>query len=150
MTKLFILLILFQLKHLFADYPLQGEYMLGKFKDKGWVKPLLAHVAVHGFFTALIVAPFNYKLMIPLALLDMAIHFIMDRVKASGKMLGRYKPLSATQMAQILMYKSNTGSLKPEMIQAVKNNKYFWWSLGLDQMVHHLTHYAIIFLLMCS
>lgn len=43
MKTLFILLILFQIKHFVADYLLQGEYMLGKFKP-GWsfLKPLLS------------------------------------------------------------------------------------------------------------
>lgn len=26
----------------------------------------------------------------------------------------------------------------------IKSNTYFWWALGLDQMVHHLTHYVFI------
>ena len=43
---------------------------------------------------------------------------IIAHVKASPKMLGRFKP----------------------------DNKYFWWSLGGDQMWHHLTHYLIIYL----
>lgn len=29
----------------------------------------------------------------------------------------------------------------------LQSNKFFWWSLGLDQMVHHLTHYIIIYLI---
>jgi hypothetical protein len=53
-TTIFLLLLLFQFKHFIADYPLQGEYMLGKFKDKGWMLPLFAHVGVHGAFTFII------------------------------------------------------------------------------------------------
>ena len=30
--EIFILLILFQIKHFLCDFPLQGKYMLGKFK----------------------------------------------------------------------------------------------------------------------
>ena len=26
-----------------------------------------------------------------------------------------------------------------------KSNTYFWWALGWDQMMHHLTHYVILF-----
>ena len=60
----------------------------------------------------------------------------MDRVKASPKMLGKFKALTANEFI------SATDEQK-------LNNKYFWWSLGLglDQAVHHLTHYFIIYLL---
>ena len=52
------------------------------------------------------------------AFIDFTLHFIMDRVKASPNILGRFKP----------------------------DNKYFWWALGGDQAWHHLTHYLIIYL----
>ena len=122
--------------------------MLGKFKDKGWVKPLLAHVGVHGLLTVLICSYVSFKLAIPLALLDMAIHFTMDRIKSSSKLLGRYKPVTSMQMMQILLFKQQKGYLDPLMVKALNDNKLFWWSLGLDQMVHHLTHYLVIFLLL--
>jgi hypothetical protein len=117
-TSIFVLLVLYQLKHFICDYPLQNVYMLGKFKDIGWVKPLLAHTGVHALATFIIAISFTQMLFLSvcLALFDMAVHFVMDRVKASPNMLGRYD---------------------------IKD-KRFWWSLGLDQMVHHLTHYAII------
>jgi len=135
MVTLFSLLIIYQLKHFIADFPLQGKYMLGKFKDgTDWIAPLLAHVAVHGFLTGLIVSYFKPELMIPLVLLDMTIHFIMDRIKASPNMLGRFKALAKSE------YMTADEESK-------KSNTYFWWSLGLDQMVHHLTHYIIIFIL---
>jgi hypothetical protein len=112
-----MLLILFQLKHYLADYPLQTEYMLGKFSEDDWVLPLLAHSSVHGFFTMIILLPFvSTVAAISLALFDMVVHFIMDRIKASPFLLGRYQP----------------------------QEKAYWNVLGLDQLVHHLTHYAII------
>lgn len=119
MITLFVILALFQLKHFIADYPLQGTYMLGKFKGGWeWVKPLLAHVAVHAVFTTTIVSFFRPSLWW-LGLLDAFIHFTMDRIKASPNLLGRFKP----------------------------DNKYFWWALGFDQMVHHLTDLLVVFLL---
>ena len=61
----------------------------------------------------------------------MVVHFTMDRIKASPNMLGRFKPL--------------TKETYPTANEAaIKSNTYFWWSLGLDQGVHHLTHYVII------
>lgn len=119
---IFVLLILFQVKHYVADYPLQNVYMLGKFKETGWVLPLATHCSVHAVFTFLICSMFNVAVgvCILLALMDFAIHFTMDRIKASPKMLGRFKP----------------------------DQKEFWWALGIDQMVHHLTHYLIIALIL--
>lgn len=114
----FILLLIFQLKHFLADYPLQTKSMLGKFNQNGWVKPLSKHCAVHAFFTAFIVAVFtaNIMLVVTLALFDFVVHFCMDRIKASPNIGGRWKP----------------------------TEKLFWIFVGTDQMVHHLTHYAII------
>lgn len=131
--QLFILLFIFQIKHFLADFPLQNEYMLGKFKEKDWILPLTAHSGVHALFTFLISLIFlDIYDSIYLGLFDFVIHFTMDRIKASPKMLGRYVGLS-----------------KSDFIAGVtdeqkKSNKKFWLSLGLDQMVHHLTHYIII------
>lgn len=130
----FSLLIAFQIKHWLADYPMQRRYMLGKFReDWGFLLPLLAHAAVHGAMTAWIcafVVGFKPVILLP-ALFDIVIHATMDRIKASKKYLGRFKPL--------------TSDTAPTATDAQwKSNDHFWWSLGLDQGVHHLTHYAII------
>lgn len=130
-SLIFVLLVLFQLKHFLADYPFQNKYMLGKFKDRDWELPLLAHVAVHAVFTFAIASAFGIAQACCLAVLDATIHFIMDRIKASKKMLGRFKSLTA----------ETAPTATPTQW---KQNDYFWWSLGFDQMVHHLTHYAII------
>jgi hypothetical protein len=140
MNKLFLLLFIYQVKHFLADYPLQGAYMLGKFKLKGWVAPLASHAFVHAGFTVLISIAFlgltvgqqfipiplgngvsagiGYPLV--LGAFDFIMHFTMDRIKASPNLLGRFKD----------MY-----------------DRKFWWCLGFDQMFHHLTHYTIIYVL---
>lgn len=134
LEKVFVLLLIYQLKHFLADFPFQTGYMLGKFKD-GWafLLPLCAHVLVHACFTFIIVFLFTESLFlaVTLAAFDLIVHFIMDRVKAGNKYLGKYKALAATE------YPSSTKKQK-------RHNTFFWWSLGLDQTVHHLTHYAII------
>jgi hypothetical protein len=127
------LLVAFQVKHFVADYPLQGRYMLGKFReDWSFVLPLLAHVGVHALGTFFIACWFGVAQAIALALFDASIHFVMDRIKASKRYLGRFKPLTAdtAPMATAAQW---------------RQNDRFWWSLGFDQGVHHLTHYAIIF-----
>lgn len=118
---IFYLLIAFQLKHFIADYPLQTRWMLGKFKPGSeWILPLLAHASVHGLFSLgiiLIARPSFWYL----AFVDLMAHFIIDRIKASPYLLGRFKDMQQ-------------GS--------------FWYCLGADQMAHHLTHYGIIYFLM--
>ena len=119
MITLFLLLIAFQFKHFMCDYPLQNTYMLGKMGATNWVKPLAAHAAVHAIGTMLIVLWISPILAIALAFIDFIIHFTVDRIKASPFMLGRFKP----------------------------DQPYFWWSLGADQMAHHLTHYLFIYII---
>jgi Protein of unknown function (DUF3307) len=133
----FILLVVYQIKHFIADFPLQTWWMLGKFKEKGWVLPLAAHAGVHALLTLLIVlrtAPEVWWI----SGVDFGIHFTMDRIKASPALLGRYKSLCQHDLLN-----------KPNMDRArwegkLRNNQNFWWSLGIDQMVHHLTHYYLI------
>lgn len=127
MTTLFLLLIAFQFKHFICDYPLQNTYMLGKMGATNWVKPLAAHAAVHAIGTFVVAFYFlnlsyyldNIVFATALAFIDFIMHFTVDRIKASPFMLGRFKP----------------------------DQPYFWWSLGADQMAHHLTHYLFIYII---
>lgn len=121
---LVLLLVLFQLKHFLCDYIFQNRYMLGKFNGGwSWITPLAVHCLVHAvgtYFIALFfIDTFVYAVekSLQLALFDFGMHFVMDRIKASPNLLGRWKP----------------------------DHHYYWWTLGLDQMIHHLTHYAIVF-----
>lgn len=115
-SLIFILLIAFQAKHFVADYILQNKYMLGKFKDTGWEAPLMAHVGVHVAFTALIgiLCGVAPLMVFAACLIDFAVHFAVDRWK-------------------VLLSKPYTTQDAP-----------FWYWLGADQMMHHLTHYGII------
>ena len=131
--QIFTLLLIFQVKHWICDYPLQTPYMLNKFKLKGWVYPLFCHVRVHSVFTLLISTAFlnlysdmtvqDYtRIAVWMMFLDGVVHFIVDRIKAHPDIGGRYKP----------------------------DNPKFWWALGADQMLHHLTHYGIIYVLVSN
>lgn len=157
-VSIFMLLVVYQLKHFVADFPLQREFMLGKFKDGyDWILPLLAHVAVHGAFTLLIVVGFLWSQYRPLdyggliwrlPLIDMSVHFTMDRIKAWSKLLGRYKPLDAMSYHQARLDLSDYKPVEMKWWHARKklnDNRMFWHSIGIDQMVHHLTHYFIIY-----
>ena len=162
---LFALLILFQIKHYVCDFLLQNEYMLGKFKP-GWdfVLPLLAHSAVHGVATlgiCLSVAPNLWWL----ALVDVGTHFCIDRIKASPNLLGRFKVMSANEIEEAIWTTRKTAvhvvddwgvpaeEIYKEAREAkkqIKHNVYYFWSLGLDQMLHHIVHYIIIFTLVAN
>ena len=120
LTFTFILLIVFQIKHFVADFPLQFPYMLKKV-NSGWdfVWPLSLHCGVHSLITlsiVLLVAPSLWWL----APMDFAIHFLMDRIKSGPRYLGRFNDSHRTS---------------------------YWVALGFDQMVHHLTHLLIIWLI---
>lgn len=148
---IWFLLVLYQIKHFVCDYLLQGRYMLGKFKPGlEWILPLTAHVAVHGVATFLIALCFKPKAAFWIALFDMSVHFVMDRIKASPNLLGQYKSLSAQEMKAILSYVPTLDKEKFASVfgRQLKSNVYFWWCLGIDQGVHHLTHYAIIWRLL--
>ena len=117
MTRVFALMIVFQLKHFLADYVFQTTWMLGKGKDEwGFMAPLAAHCGVHALGTLIIALTVDWRLAW-LAIFDFVVHFIMDRAKAGPRYLGRYKDAS---------------------------KHAFWNALGFDQMVHHLTHIAIV------
>lgn len=147
--EIFSLLIFFQLKHFVADYPLQGKYMLKKFRpDWGFFFPLLTHATVHALFTLAVclwLAPHLWWL----ALVDLSVHFVMDRAKAGPKYLGRYKSLTVSEFKRA--YDTTQHAKEPGDIKSAKSrlvsNILFWWALGFDQMVHHLTHYYIIFVI---
>jgi hypothetical protein len=139
---IWILLVAYQVKHFLADYPLQTPYMLRKFLP-GWdfVRPLAAHAGTHAGFTFVIALaatftrPYGLPISVGCAALDFTVHFIVDRIKASPQMLGRFKALSAAEF-------------KSASAPQIRANTYFWWALGWDQAMHHLTHYLIIWILL--
>ena len=100
--------------------PFTGHIHARKLRATNWVLPLAAHAAVHATATFLIAIWFSLHLAIILAIADFILHFTIDRLKASPNYGGRFKP----------------------------DQPYFWWALGADQMAHHFTHYAFIFILL--
>lgn len=113
-----LLLCVFEAKHWLADFLLQGRYMLGKGRAGwSWILPLTAHATVHAGFT-LAICWYMDRSLWPLAVLDGASHFVIDRIKAGPRWLGRFND-----------------TRKPA----------FWWALGADQAAHHLVHYYIVY-----
>lgn len=168
----FFLTVAFQVKHFVADYLLQNEYMLGKFKEQGWVVPLAAHCGVHALMTfALLLMMCSWlsvTSILLLCVLDSVIHFIMDRIKASPNMLGKFQSLSKGDFEEQQRYEDvlhtqikrandctdlEVAEIDLEWATEIwadrkKSNKMFWISLGVDQMIHHLTHDLIVFIVM--
>lgn len=133
---IYLLLVIYQVKHFICDYPLQNRYMLGKFKPfPQCLLPLAAHAGVHGLATLLIAACVKPEIALLAALGDMLVHGGVDYVKANPSLGGRFKPLTKDTYA-------NADET------AIKSNTYFWWALGADQTAHHLTHYVIIWALL--
>lgn len=155
------LLLIFQAKHFLADYILQGEMMLGKFSrdSQVWVPALVAHCSVHVVMTICISLWYthNIKQSLALGLFDFVIHFGMDRLKASPDLMGRFKPVTAEEYKACVnmsdgwtpsgQYIDDVGvrsSMRKIGKKKLLGNKLFWWCLGIDQTVHHITHYIII------
>lgn len=121
---IFALLLTFQVKHNLDDCSYHNAYMRRKLNVTDGVAPLLAHAAVHALLT------FTLGLMlhtlagrpfwpVPVAAaVDFGVHFIVDRVKAHRS---RGVPPSEPRFRRLL---------------------------GLDQAAHHLTHYALVALLL--
>ena len=102
-------------KHVIADFFLQNSWMaIGKDQKKGWALPLLAHCLVH-----LAVAMPLILIIAPrfwfVALIDFAIHIGVDRAKG---------------------FCVSTFGVKQE-------NQWFWWLIGIDQALHHLTGFGL-------
>jgi hypothetical protein len=117
----FILFSIYQVKHFLADFLFQHNYMLKKIRpDWDFIWPLALHCSVHGVMTLAIVVVFRFE-MWWLAIVDFVVHFLMDRFRSGPKYLGRFNDI---------------------------NKSIFWWILGMDQMIHHLTHILIIWLLL--
>jgi len=176
------LLLAYRFKHTIADFWLQlpFKYMYGKFKP-GWdyIPPLALHCFIHAVmsfgitYTYLIlnpnVIPFNLSLFLPIPyewhgsviayancmmVFDFVVHFIMDRIKASPKLLGKYGTLTKNDWIHISDIladprKKNTNEEK-QAKKRLRENFIFWNALDLDQSVHSITHYVIIFCLLAG
>ncbi len=107
-----VLVGIFIVKHLVADFLLQTTWMaVGKERPAGWLAPLAAHAGVHALMTAAIalaVAPS----LVWLAAVDFVIHATVDRGKS---VVGR--------VAAVEPY-----------------GQRFWWLIGIDQALHQITH----------
>lgn len=107
-----ILSIALAAKHYVADFVLQTEWIArGKERADGWGLPLLVHAGEHAVGTLLIVSLVQLDLWW-LALADFVVHGAVDRGKA----------------------------LLSLRLRLPVSNPRFWWLLGFDQFLHHVTN----------
>ncbi|MGQ3213248.1 DUF3307 domain-containing protein [Shinella sp.] len=112
-------LVAFLAKHFLADFLLQTDWMVaGKEQPDGWFLPLAAHAGLHGALTAALFLLVSPPL-VWLGLADALVHGTIDRLKSIAT---RRQKLTPRQSA-------------------------FWWLLGVDQTLHHLTHVGLAILL---
>lgn len=115
------LLVWLQVKHFVADYLLQSQWMIrgkGHFNQPGGY----VHAGVHiiGTAPALIYSGIGLSLVLALLAGEFVIHFTVDHLKA---LQARAKPQSPSSAR-------------------------FWAAHGADQLAHHLTYSAILFVVM--
>ena len=102
-------------KHVVADFLLQNSWMaLGKDRKIGWALPLLTHCGVHLVLTTLLLLLLAPRFWF-IGLIDFAIHLVIDRLKGF---------LVAT-------------------FDVTPDHQWFWWLIGIDQALHHLTGFGL-------
>jgi len=111
--QVLVVLILFQIKHLIADFVLQSQYILQNRRKYGHPGGLL-HVAYHitGTAICLLAVGCDLRILVTILVAEALIHYHLDWTKDN---LVASKSLTTTDAK-------------------------FWNLLGLDQLLHQLTY----------
>lgn len=107
------------IKHFIGDFPLQMFPWI--YQNKGcYLHPAgIVHAGIHGIGTFIVLSFFiDINTSIILATVDMLLHYHIDWAKMN---LSRHYDLNPN------------------------NSEWFWVLLGLDQLLHHLTYFVIIY-----
>lgn len=108
-------MIIFAVKHVIADFVLQTSWMAtGKDAKSGWAMPLLVHCAIHGALATAILLTLAPRFWF-LGLVDFVVHLIIDRAK--GFCVSHFN--------------------------VTMDHQWFWWLIGIDQALHHLTGFGL-------
>lgn len=112
-------MLLLTAKHVVADFLLQNQWMaFGKDSKQGWALPLLTHCLIHFTLTTVLVMAIAPRFWF-VGLIDFAAHVVIDRAK--GYCVARFDVTSEHQ--------------------------WFWWLIGIDQALHHLTGFGLAILM---
>jgi hypothetical protein len=108
-------MLLLTIKHVVGDFYLQNKWMAaGKDAKTGWALPLLAHCAVHLVLTTGLMLIVAPRFWF-IGPIDFVIHLAIDRTK--GFLVATYN--------------------------VTNQDRWFWWLIGTDQALHHLTGFAL-------
>lgn len=105
------------IKHFICDFPLQACPWMYLNKARYGHLGGLSHAAIHGLGTYLVLSVLQINDAWVLALADFAVHYHIDWAKMN---INKKFKLNAD------------------------NSEWFWILLGLDQLLHHLTYFAIV------
>lgn len=131
LCDILLLVILFEIKHFICDGLLQTKYHLGKFNDKfkDYFLPLISHANINAVGAMAVVSLWYWitgggkvpiLLLLEIYFLELILHFIIDRIKASKKLLNRW----------------------------TKDEPMFWHVLMLDQLLHRLCYVFYVMIIM--
>lgn len=108
-------MVIFAVKHVIADFVLQTSWMAtGKDAKTGWALPLLVHCAIHGALATAVLLALAPRFWF-LGLADFVLHLIIDRAK--GFCVSTFN--------------------------VTMDHQWFWWLIGIDQALHHLTGFGL-------
>ena len=110
------LFLLFSVKHFVIDFICQTQYQWSNKGKYGHPGGIL-HAGLHGAGTAACLLAFAWEDILFLALLDALFHYHIDWAKMN---------------------------LNARMGWTATTSEYFWWLLGLDQLLHMMTYIVII------
>lgn len=121
-SVLILLYIAFRLKHFLCDFIFQTDWMAltkGKPGKEGF-RALFSHTATHAAGTTIIAVIFMPQLWW-LGIIDFVVHSIIDRIKGVWTYRAGWTP----------------------------KDTIFWWTFGIDQEAHNLTHmiYIVVFVM---
>lgn len=105
------------IKHFICDFPLQAHPWFHRNKASYGHASGLIHAIIHGCGTYIVLSIFGIKAAWILAAIDFFMHYHIDWAKLR---INQKFDLNAD------------------------NSEWFWLTLGIDQFMHHLTYFAII------
>lgn len=115
---MFSALFLLFVKHFICDFPLQAYPWMYRNKGTYCHPGGIAHAAIHGFGSLIVLFPFIGIPALFYAAIDFIVHYHIDWAKMNiGK---RYD------------WQPNT-------------SERFWILLGFDQLLHHMTYFVIVY-----
>lgn len=135
-SQLFLMLLAFEFKQFLCDYPIHPTFILKSFQTDN-NRAFLFHAGIHALLTlaiCLIFTTAEFPLALMLAGLDFFMDFALAIFRSRTGFIARFKPLDLDEFMEASRH------------QKVQHRLY-WLFYGLDRMIHHVTYFAIIYIL---